>query len=53
MGFGLAIISKAVMARKALKALPKFVKAYACKSCSSLALVKVYPDRIEVAKCQC
>ena len=53
MGMGMALITKTLMARKALKALPKLVKAYACKSCSSLALVKVYPERIEVAKCQC
>lgn len=53
MGFALASITKALMAKKALKAFPQLVKAYACESCSSLALVKVYPGRIEIAKCQC
>lgn len=50
MGFGLAMISKAILVKKAL---PKLVKAYACKSCSSLASVKVYANRIEVVRCNC
>lgn len=50
MGLGLALITKAVMAKKAL---PKAVKAFACKSCGSIAAVKVYANRVEVVRCSC
>ena len=50
MGFGLAVITKAVMAKRML---PKAISAFACKQCNSLASVKVYTNRIEVVKCNC
>ena len=50
MGIGLALITKAVMAKKAL---PKAVNAFACKSCNSLGGVKIYANRIEVVRCDC
>ena len=50
MGLGLALITKAVMAKKAL---PKVMKTFACKSCSSIAAVKVYANRVEVVRCNC
>lgn len=50
MGLGLALITKAVMAKKAL---PKVAKAFACKQCNSIAAVKVYSNRVEVVRCGC
>lgn len=50
MGFAIASITKALMAKKAL---PKIVKAFACKSCNSIAAVKVYANRVEVVRCGC
>lgn len=52
MGVGLALITKAVLAKKALAKLPK-ISVFACKSCSTLASVKVYKDHIEIVRCNC
>lgn len=50
MGVGLALITKAVLAKKAL---PKAIQSFACKSCNSIASVKVYANRVEVVRCNC
>lgn len=50
MGIGLALITKAVMAKRVL---PKAVKAFACKQCNSIASVKVFANRVEVVRCGC
>lgn len=50
MGIGLALITKALMAKKVL---PKAMEVFACKSCNSLGAVKVFTNRIEVVRCKC
>ena len=50
MGIGLALITKALMAKKAL---PKVMEVFACKGCNSLGAVKVFTNRIEVVRCKC
>lgn len=52
MGFALATITKALMTAKAIKKLPK-ISVFACKSCNTLAAVKVYKDHIEIVRCHC
>jgi hypothetical protein len=52
MGIGLALITKAVMAKRVMSKLPK-ISVFACKSCSTLAAVKVYKDHIEIVRCGC
>jgi hypothetical protein len=52
MGFALASITKALMTAKAIKKLPK-ISVFACKSCNTLAAVKVYKDHIEIVRCHC
>jgi hypothetical protein len=52
MGFGLALITKAVMAKRVLRKLPK-LEVFVCKSCNTLAAVKVYKDHIEIVRCSC
>lgn len=49
MGIGLALITKALMVKKAL---PK-IKVFACDSCNTLASVKVFKDHIEIVRCKC
>lgn len=52
MGFGLAMLTKAVMAKRVLGKLPK-ISVFTCKSCSTLAAIKVYKDHIEIVRCHC
>jgi len=52
MGVGLALITKAVMAKKALGKLPK-ISVLACQSCNTLGAIKVYKDHIEIVRCKC
>ncbi len=52
MGFGLAVITKALMTKKFLSKLPD-IRVFACKSCSTLAAIKVYKDHIEIVRCKC
>ncbi len=52
MGFGLAHITRAVMAKVALRNFPK-ISVLACQSCNTLAAVKVYKDHIEIVRCKC
>jgi len=52
MGFGLAMLTKAVMTKRVLGKLPK-LSVIACQTCSTLAAIKVYKDHIEVVRCKC
>ena len=52
MGFGLAMISKAVLAKRVLRKFPK-ISVIACQTCNTLASVKVFKDHIEIVRCKC
>lgn len=50
MGIGLALITKAIMTKRML---PKAIEVFVCKSCNTLASVRVYKNRVEVVRCNC
>ena len=52
MGFALASITKAIITSKAIKKLPK-ISVISCKSCNTLAAIKVFKDHIEIVRCNC
>jgi hypothetical protein len=52
MGLGLALITRSVMAKIALRNFPK-ISMFACQSCNTLAAVKVYKDHVEIVRCKC
>jgi hypothetical protein len=52
MGLGLALITRSVMAKIALRNFPK-ISMFACQSCNTLAAVKVFKDHVEIVRCKC